>query len=84
MELHFDDNTLEAVAALAIERNSGARGLRAIMESLMLPLMYDTPSRNDIAGLLITPDCVTEKAEPRYLKKEVINLDANSISGELN
>lgn len=84
VELHFDDNTLEAVAALAIERNSGARGLRAIMESLMLPLMYDTPSRNDIAGLLITPDCVTEKAEPRYLKKEVINLDANSISGELN
>ena len=74
--LHFDDKALEEVAALALERNTGARGLRAIMETLMMPLMYDVPSRKDVAGLLISPECVTEKAEPKYLIKEKVLLDS--------
>ena len=84
VELHFEDEALEAIAALAIERNTGARGLRAIMEMLMMPLMYQIPSRTDIAGLLITPECVTKKAEPKYLLKETIQLDSAKISGVLD
>jgi ATP-dependent protease Clp ATPase subunit len=50
------------------------------METLMMPLMYDTPSQNDVAGLLITPECVTQKAPPLYTKKEPILLE-NSTAG---
>lgn len=75
VELHFDDEALEAVASLAIERNTGARGLRSIMESLMMPLMYDIPSRKDVEGLLITSECVTQKSEPKYLLKELVSLE---------
>ena len=84
VELHFEDEALEAIAALAIERNTGARGLRAIIEMLMMPLMYKIPSRTDIAGLLITPECVAKKAEPKYLLKETIQLESAKISGVLN
>lgn len=84
VELHFEDAALEEIAAMAIERNTGARGLRAIMEMLMMPLMYKIPSRTDVAGLLITPECVTQKAEPTYLLKETIELNSPKISGELN
>ena len=80
VELNFDDEALEAVAAQAIARSTGARGLRSIMETLMMPLMYDIPSRDDVAGLLITPECVTEKAEPKYFEKEKILLDT-PVSG---
>ena len=81
VELNFDDKALEEIANLAIERNTGARGLRAIMESLMMPLMYETPSKDDVAGLLITPECVSEKAEPIYTKKETVLLENSSVSG---
>ncbi len=80
VELNFDDKALEEIAALAIERNTGARGLRSIMESLMMPLMYATPSKNDVAGLLIIPECVTKKSDPIYTKKEPILLE-NKVSG---
>ncbi len=83
VELHFDDEALEEVAALAIERNTGARGLRSIMETLMMPLMYEIPSRDDLAGLLITPECVTNKSEPKYLIKEKVLLDGSDVSGLL-
>lgn len=83
VELNFDDKALEEIAKLAIERNTGARGLRSIMENLMMPLMYDIPSRADVAGLLITPECVTENAPPLYTERIQVNLDAPKISGAL-
>ncbi len=84
VKLNFDEEALEAIASLAIERNTGARGLRAIMETLMMPIMYEVPSRNDIAELLITKECVLEKAAPLYTEKEVIELGQTKISGALN
>ncbi len=84
VELHFEGAALEEIAAMAIERNTGARGLRSIMEMLMMPLMYKIPSRADVAGLLITPECVTKKAEPTYLLKETVELGEPKISGKLN
>lgn len=83
VELEFDDKALEEIAALAIERNTGARGLRSIMEDIMLPLMYDIPSRDDVAGLLITPECVTKKAPPLYSEKIKIESLSPAICGEL-
>jgi len=81
--LEFEDSALEEIAALAIERNTGARGLRSIMEEIMIPMMYDIPSREDVAGLLITPECVTEKAAPKYSEKISVDTLTPATSGLL-
>jgi ATP-dependent Clp protease ATP-binding subunit ClpX len=84
VKLTLEDGALEAIASLAIERNTGARGLRSIMENLMMPLMYSIPSRTDVEELIITPECVTEKAEPKYVTKELVLMDGSAkISGQL-
>ena len=67
--LNFDREALEAIAAQAIERNTGARGLRSIMETMMLPMMYDIPSRDDVAEVQITPAFVRGEAQPTLLLK---------------
>ena len=84
--LHFEDDALMAIASLAIERNTGARGLRSIMEGLMMNIMYEIPSRNDVTDVIITADCVNGKSAPEYLLKDVVDLNelGNKISGELN
>ena len=84
VKLTLEDGALEAIASLAIDRNTGARGLRSIMENLMMPLMYSIPSRTDVEELIITPECVTEKAEPKYVTKELVLMDGTpKISGVL-
>ena len=84
VELKFDDKALDAIAEQAIARNTGARGLRSIMENLMMPMMYDIPSRDDVAEVTITEDCVVNDALPEYGLKERIYLDdAVKISGAL-
>ncbi|HZK55973.1 MAG TPA: ATP-dependent Clp protease ATP-binding subunit ClpX [Desulfosporosinus sp.] len=62
--LEFKDAALEAIATEAIRRNTGARGLRAIVEDIMLNVMYDLPSRNDVTKCVVTPDVVSKKEEP--------------------
>jgi ATP-dependent Clp protease ATP-binding subunit ClpX len=52
------------VAKEAIKRNTGARGLRAIVEDILLEVMYEIPSRNDITKCLITKDVIAKKEEP--------------------
>ena len=64
-ELEFTDDALSAVAAKAIERNTGARGLRAILEESMLDIMYDIPSEENIEKVVITAETVNKKAPPR-------------------
>jgi ATP-dependent Clp protease ATP-binding subunit ClpX len=83
VELTFEDDALMAIASLAIERNTGARGLRSIMEEVMMPLMYEIPSREDIAELIITPQVVLEKAKPKYLTRINVDLSAPAVKGEL-
>ena len=68
-ELEFDDAACRAIAKEAIEKKTGARGLRSITEGIMIPIMYDLPSHDDIAKVVITEDCVTKKAEPTIVKK---------------
>lgn len=67
VELAFDDDALNAIADQALERGTGARGLRAIMEEVLLPVMFDLPSREDIASVVITADVVLSKAEPTMI-----------------
>ncbi|HET7780920.1 MULTISPECIES: ATP-dependent Clp protease ATP-binding subunit ClpX [Micrococcaceae] len=64
VELVFDDTALDAIAEQALERGTGARGLRAIMEEVLLPVMFDLPSREDVASVIITEDVVLRGAEP--------------------
>ncbi len=67
VKLTFAEGAMEAIAALALERNTGARGLRAIMENMMLETMYEIPSRKDIAEVQITPESVKGLEKPHYI-----------------
>lgn len=69
VKLTFADGALEAIADLAIKRNTGARGLRAIMEEIMQNIMYEIPSRDDIAEVVITKDTVSDRSNVQYIKK---------------
>ena len=69
VKLEFEDEALEAVAAKALERNTGARGLRSIMEEIMVELMYEIPSVENLDKVIITADCVNEKANPKMIYK---------------
>ncbi|TJY70494.1 ATP-dependent Clp protease ATP-binding subunit ClpX [Arthrobacter sp. CAU 1506] len=72
VELSFEQAALEAVADLALERGTGARGLRAIIEETLQPVMFDLPSREDIASVVITADVVLNKAEPTLISHDVV------------
>jgi len=69
VELNFTDDAIKRVAELTIERETGARGLRSIMESILIPIMYSVPSDPSITAVKITADVVDGKSEPVYLKK---------------
>ncbi len=62
--LEFKPDALQAIAAEAIKRNTGARGLRAIVENLMRDVMYDIPSRTDVNKCIVTKECVKNNEEP--------------------
>jgi ATP-dependent Clp protease ATP-binding subunit ClpX len=64
VELSFEEDALEAIADLAILRQTGARGLRAILEEVLLNTMYELPSRDDVGRCVITRDTVMEKVNP--------------------
>ncbi|PKM38751.1 MAG: ATP-dependent Clp protease ATP-binding subunit ClpX [Firmicutes bacterium HGW-Firmicutes-9] len=64
VELSFDEEALRAVAKKAIERKTGARGLRAILEDVMLDIMFDLPSRDDIGFCRITKDVIEKVCPP--------------------
>jgi ATP-dependent clp protease ATP-binding subunit clpX len=65
--LKFDDEALEEIASLAIERKTGARGLRSIMEELMTDIMYDLPELKDY-DIVISKETVKDKAKPILVK----------------
>ena len=63
----FTDDALAEIARQAIARKSGARGLRAIMEEVMLDIMYETPSKPDVRECIITAAVVRKEEEPKVL-----------------
>ncbi len=70
VKLTFQPGALEAIAALAIERKTGARGLRSILESTMTSIMYEIPSREDVLEVQITPACIRGEGKANYIIKE--------------
>ena len=67
VELEFEEEALQAIAKEAIERKTGARGLRSIIENIMLDMMYELPSRDDIVKCIVTKETITEKAQPKLI-----------------
>ena len=68
IELDFSPEALTAIAEMALERKSGARGLRAIIESVMMDTMFELPSRSDVAKCVITDDAVRGKSKPLLIE----------------
>ena len=69
VELEFTDDALEEIADLAILRDTGARGLRAILEEVLLNTMYEVPSMDDVSKVVITGEVVREKANPTLVPR---------------
>ena len=70
VELEFTEDALEAVAKEALKRGTGARGLRAILEEVLLEVMYDLPSRSDVRRCVIDRSVVLEKVTPTLVTDE--------------
>ena len=68
-ELEFTEEALVAVAELALERGTGARGLRSILEEVLLGVMYELPSRTDVHRVIIDADVVARKSEPQLIAR---------------
>ena len=70
VELEFEPEALEAVADLTLEKKTGARGLRSIMEKTLIPVMYKIPSDSTVSKVIITADCVKNGAQPKLVRDE--------------
>ncbi|MCH2205092.1 MAG: ATP-dependent Clp protease ATP-binding subunit ClpX [Lentisphaerales bacterium] len=69
IKLTFEAGALQAMARKAIDKGTGARGLRAILESIMIDIMYELPSRKDVQECIITEDVITDKTQPKLKLK---------------
>ena len=69
VKLSFEDDAIEAIAKKAIEQKTGARGLRTILENLLLDVMFDIPSRNEIKEVLVTKEAIDDPSKLEYKKK---------------
>ncbi len=69
VELEITPEALDAIAELALKRGTGARGLRAILESVLLGVMYDVPSRADIAKVILTHECISDGGAPTLIAR---------------
>ena len=69
VELEFTDDALIEVASKSLERSTGARGLRSIMEETMTAIMYELPSRKDVSKAIINADCIKGVSKPEYIIK---------------
>jgi ATP-dependent Clp protease ATP-binding subunit ClpX len=70
VELEFTDEALDAIADQAIHRGTGARGLRAIMEEVLQPVMFDIPSRDDVAKVVVTKETVQDNVLPTIVPRK--------------
>ena len=64
VKLTFEEDAIRAVAEAAVKKNIGARGLRSILESILIGPMYEIPSEEDVIEVVITRDCVEKKTPP--------------------
>ncbi|EPF80378.1 ATP-dependent Clp protease ATP-binding subunit ClpX [Acinetobacter rudis] len=78
VDLIFEDDALRAVAQKALDRNTGARGLRSILENVLLETMYDLPSRDDVGTVVINAAVITDQAQPEYKKERQPKTEQNT------
>lgn len=78
VKLEFTQEALNAIADIAIERHTGARGLRSVVEGLLLNTMFDIPSVDDVEKVVVDKDTVEKHQEPLVLKKGDFNVASNS------
>jgi ATP-dependent Clp protease ATP-binding subunit ClpX len=78
VDLVFKDEALNGVAHKAIERGTGARGLRAILENVLLDVMYDLPSRTSIKKCVITKEVIEQGIEPTLLTEGADDSESSS------
>ena len=71
IELEFTEDAIEAIADQAMARDTGARGLRAIMEEVLLNVMYEVPSRDDVARVVVNAEVVLDNVNPTLVPREV-------------
>ena len=69
VELKFDDDALKEIAKETIKRKTGARGLRSLIEKLLMDVMFEVPSKRGVESVVITKDCVLGKEKPTLVKK---------------
>ena len=80
IELRFQEEALKEIAHRAIERKTGARGLRGIMEDVLGQVMFDSPSDATISQVLITPEAVKKEAPPKLTRDETITLNRQLVA----
>ena len=73
VELEFEPEAIAEIARQALGRNTGARGLRAILEEIMLDVMFEIPSRSDVSRCIITLDNVLHKTPPEVILKQELS-----------
>lgn len=76
VELNFDDDAIDEIAEMALERKTGARGLRSIMENTMMDVMYEIPSDETIESVMITKEAVRGESKPLTLRSKAIPKEA--------
>ncbi len=82
VDLEFTEDSLIAIADSALERNTGARGLRAILEKTMNDIMYEVPSNPKIAKVIVTKECITEGKAPEVVLRKAKRTAAAKPAGE--
>ena len=70
MDIEFQDDALKEIAAQAIRLNTGARGLRSVLENMMLELMYDIPTDDTIEKIVVTKDVVLGKKKAKIIRRK--------------
>lgn len=72
VDLEFTEDALVEIAKESIRRKTGARGLRAIMEEIMLDVMFEIPSLKDIRKVIVSGEVVRKKLKPTYIMREAV------------
>nr|MDK7246021.1 ATP-dependent Clp protease ATP-binding subunit ClpX [Staphylococcus lugdunensis] len=80
VDLEFTDDALSAISEKAIERKTGARGLRSIIEEALINIMYDVPSTENVFKVVITSDTINNEIEPELYDSEGQLINKNKTS----
>jgi ATP-dependent Clp protease ATP-binding subunit ClpX len=78
VELEFDREALESIADLAVLRKTGARGLRSIMEEVLGPIMFEVPSTDEVARVVVTRESVINNAAPTIVPRKPVRAEKSA------